>query len=105
MADIYEIRDPIYGFIKFDAWERDVINHPAFQRLRRIKQLAWTDMVYPGATHARFEHSLGVMHVVSLLFDSICDKNKDLLSEKLNLNDGGLKRLKALIRKAISSPA
>jgi HD superfamily phosphohydrolase len=55
-------------------------------------------MVYPGATHARFEHSLGVMYVVSALFDSICEKNRRLLSEKLNINDDGLKRLKALIR-------
>jgi hypothetical protein len=36
----YEIRDPIYGFIELDSWERDIINHPAFQRLRRIRQLA-----------------------------------------------------------------
>ncbi|NLK52611.1 MAG: HD domain-containing protein, partial [Syntrophomonadaceae bacterium] len=49
MTKKYEIRDPIYGFIELDSWERDIINHPAFQRLSRIRQLAWTDMVYPGA--------------------------------------------------------
>lgn len=45
MAKTYEIRDPIHGFIVLNEWERDLINHPVFQRLRRIRQLAWTDMV------------------------------------------------------------
>lgn len=47
----YEIRCPIHGFISFNDWERGVISAPAFQRLRRIRQLAWTDYVYPGAMH------------------------------------------------------
>jgi len=46
----FEIRDPIHGFIRFDEWEKKIIDHPAFQRLKRIRQLAFTDMVYPGAT-------------------------------------------------------
>lgn len=41
-----EIRDPIHGFIKLNEWEKDIIDHPVFQRLRRIKQLSWTDMVW-----------------------------------------------------------
>ncbi len=45
MAKIYEVRDPIHGFVRFNELERDIINHPAFQRLRRIRQLAWTDML------------------------------------------------------------
>jgi len=61
----YEFRDPIHGFIQINEWEREIVNHWVFQRLRRIKQLAMTDMVYPGATHSRFEHSLGVMHVAT----------------------------------------
>ena len=60
---MYEVRDVIYGFVKFDEQERDIINHPAFQRLRRIRQLSLTDMVYSGATHTRFEHSIGVMQL------------------------------------------
>lgn len=100
MPDYYEIRDPIHGFIKITEWERDIINQPAFQRLRRIKQLAWTDMVYPGATHSRFEHSLGVMHVVSMLFDSICERQKDFLSSELRFTSGALERLRSLIRLA-----
>ena len=61
----YEIRDPVYGFIRFNELEKDAINHPTFQRLRRIRQLALTEMVYPSATHTRLEHSLGVMHLAS----------------------------------------
>jgi HD superfamily phosphohydrolase len=70
----YEVRDPIYGFIPFDDWEKEIIDHPAFQRLRRIRQLALTDLVYPGAMHTRFEHSLGVMHLAGLMFDVIKKK-------------------------------
>lgn len=77
----YEFRDPVHGFIQLNQWERDVINHPAFQRLRRIKQLAWTDMVYPGATHTRFEHSLGVMHVATQLFDALTRRQPELFTE------------------------
>ncbi len=55
-----EIRDPVHGFISLNKWEHDIINHWVFQRLRRIRQLGLTDLVYPGAMHTRFEHSLGV---------------------------------------------
>lgn len=64
---VYEIRDIIYGFITYDDWEREIINHPVFQRLRRIKQLSLTDMVYPGANHTRFEHSLGLCILLHFL--------------------------------------
>jgi len=95
----YEIRDPVHGFIEIDEWERDIINQPAFQRLRRIKQLAWTDMVYPGATHSRFEHSLGVMHVATRLFDAIRGRSADVLRQ-IGYNTGGLDRQRQLIRLA-----
>ena len=49
----YEVRCPVHGFIPINDWEREIINQPAFQRLRRIRQLAWTDYVYPGAMHTR----------------------------------------------------
>ncbi len=65
------VRDPIHGFVKFSPWERDIIDHPVFQRLRRIRQLALTEMVYPGACHTRFEHSLGVMQVATMMFDQL----------------------------------
>jgi hypothetical protein len=98
--ETYEIRDPIHGFIIIDEWERDIINHPAFQRLRRIKQLALTNMIYPGAQHTRFEHSLGVMHLATRMFDKILSKDNEYLHEELNYNDSGLARAKKLIRLA-----
>ncbi|MGI6427994.1 MAG: HD domain-containing protein [Natronincolaceae bacterium] len=100
MLKIYEIRDPIYGFIEMDSWERDIIDHPAFQRLRRIKQLAWTDMVYPGAVHTRFEHSLGVMHLATKMYESIVKKKRDYLVKYLGFNDNGLEIDKKFIRLA-----
>ncbi len=57
-----EIRDSIHGFIQRSELEERIIDTNIFQRLRRIKQLAMAYLVYPGAMHTRFEHSLGVMH-------------------------------------------
>ncbi len=94
----FYIRDPIHGFIELDEWEREIINHPVFQRLRRIRQLAWTDMVYPGASHTRFEHSIGVMHVVTRMFKNIRLRSGDILTNELNYTDGGLDRVLALVR-------
>jgi len=57
--------DPVYGFISIpDALHFDLVEHPYFQRLRRIKQLGLTHLVYPGALHTRFHHSLGAMHLM-----------------------------------------
>ena len=96
----FEIRDPIYGFITLNEWEREIINHPVFQRLRRIRQLSLTDMVYPGATHTRFEHSLGVMHLATLMYDAIIsnEDNKKILEEMLSYNEIGLKKDRQLVR-------
>lgn len=96
----YEIRDPVYGFVAFNEWEKEIIDHPAFQRLRRIKQLALTDMVYPGAVHTRFEHSLGVMHLATIMYDSIVNNNRRILEDRLSYNDIGLKKDRQLIRLA-----
>jgi HD superfamily phosphohydrolase len=65
------IRGPIHGFVKLNSWEQDIVDHWVFQRLRRVRQLALTEMVYPAACHNRFEHSLGVMHVATLMFDQL----------------------------------
>jgi len=94
----YELRCPIYGFIKISDWEREVISQPAFQRLRRIRQLAWTDYVYPGAMHTRFEHSLGVMHMATMLYDAIAERSRDLLERVLGYNQDGLGRHRVLVR-------
>ncbi len=66
-----EIRDPIYGFIKPSDKELKIINTYLLQRLRRIKQLAMAHLVYPGANHTRFDHSLGVYHIASLMAEKL----------------------------------
>lgn len=68
---IHKIRDPIHGFIELDSTERKVLDSRPFQRLRFIHQLGMTYLVYPGATHKRFEHSLGVMELAGRVFDII----------------------------------
>src|SRR5439155_16985999 len=68
---VHEIRDPIHVFVRLDNHEREVLNSRPFQRLRHIHQLALTYLVYPGATHKRFEHCLGVMEIASRIFDVV----------------------------------
>lgn len=92
-----EIRDPIHGFITLNDWEREIIDHPVFQRLRRIRQLGMTDMVYPGATHTRFEHSLGVMHVATRMFDRIKERGQTFL-RKMKLKKKDLEQVRVLVR-------
>ena len=96
----YEIRCPIHGFIVLDDREREIVESRAFQRLRRIRQLAWTDHVYPGATHTRLEHSLGAMHTASLLYDSIVRRSREVLRGELAYNRDGLQRDRVLVRLA-----
>jgi len=62
-------RDPIHGYIEVDEGFLGIIDSPIFQRLRRIKQLAFCDLVYHGAEHSRFGHSLGTYHLASILAD------------------------------------
>ena len=59
----HEILDPVHVFIRLDSDEREVLDSRPFQRLWDIHQLALTYLVYPGATHREFEHSLGVMEL------------------------------------------
>lgn len=100
MPKQYEIRCPIYGFITVDDWEREIIAQSAFQRLRRIRQLAWTDFVYPGAMHTRFEHSLGVMHMAALLFDGIVERSSAYLTGELGYDEAGKRRYRKLVQLA-----
>ena len=69
------INDPVYGFIDINSdLIFDLIEHPYFQRLRRIKQLGLTDLVYPGALHTRFHHALGAMHLMEQALISLSSK-------------------------------
>lgn len=76
-----EFRDPVHGFINIKPLERKIIDSKPFQRLRGIKQLALTNLVYHGAEHTRFGHSIGVMHLVTRAFNSVVEKNPDLFEE------------------------
>jgi HD superfamily phosphohydrolase len=67
----HEIRDPIHVFIHLNSYEKLVLDSRPFQRLRDITQLALTYLLYPGATHKRFEHSLGVMELAGRVFDGV----------------------------------
>jgi HD superfamily phosphohydrolase len=68
---LHEIRDPVHNFIKLETPERKILDSRPFQRLRHIHQLALTYLIYPGATHRRFEHSLGVMELAGRVFDVV----------------------------------
>lgn len=73
------INDPIYGFITINHEILfDCIQLPEFQRLRRIKQLGLTHLVYPGALHTRFHHALGAMHLMQTAIESLKSKEVDI---------------------------
>ena len=73
------INDPVYGFITIpDALIFDVIEHPYFQRLRRIKQLGLTHYTYPSAMHTRFQHALGAMHLMGLAIGVLRSKGIEI---------------------------
>ncbi|MCX6294775.1 MAG: HD domain-containing protein [Bacteroidetes bacterium] len=75
--------DPIYGFVSL-PYEIifDLIEHPYFQRLRRIKQLGLTNLVYPGALHTRFHHAMGAMHLMGQAIDVIRAKGHEITEEE-----------------------
>jgi HD superfamily phosphohydrolase len=73
----HEVRDVIHDFVHFNNVERSLVDAAPFQRLRSIHQLAMSYQVYPGATHKRFEHSLGVMEVAGRIFDAVFDRQLD----------------------------
>ena len=77
------IRDPVHGYITIGSHELPILDSPFFQRLRRVKQLQTAYLVYPGAEHSRFQHSLGVMHLsgkfaLSLIRNTIANKGKSV---------------------------
>ncbi len=72
-----EIRDPVHGSIKVLNEEISILEAPFFQRLRRIKQLGFTENIFPGATHTRYLHSIGVMDVVTKVFNQVFKEHKE----------------------------
>ena len=90
MKRIGEIKDPVHGYIHFTEVEKEVIDSPTFQRLRRIKQLACADLTYPGAVHTRFVHCIGTMHVSVLIGNHLMEKNYISIDEVQKLRLAGL---------------
>ncbi|MCJ0741761.1 HD domain-containing protein [Pedobacter montanisoli] len=77
------INDPVYGFITIPSdLIYDLISHPYFQRLRYIKQLGMTHLVYPGALHTRFHHALGAMHLMGLSLEVLRNKGHVISAEE-----------------------
>ncbi|PKP31064.1 MAG: phosphohydrolase [Bacteroidetes bacterium HGW-Bacteroidetes-16] len=77
------LNDPVYGFISIpDGLLFDLIEHPWFQRLRRIKQLGLTHLVYPGALHTRFHHSLGAMYLMKRAIEELRSKGHEITKEE-----------------------
>jgi len=75
--------DPIYGFISVpDKLILEIVDHPYFQRLRRIKQLGLTDFVYPGALHTRFHHALGCAFLMQKAIISLREKGHEITEEE-----------------------
>jgi HD superfamily phosphohydrolase len=71
--------DPVHGFIAIpNELTFDIIEHPFFQRLRRIRQLGLTPLVYPGALHTRFQHALGAMHLMGMAVDTLRQKGNEI---------------------------
>ena len=77
--------DPVHGFISIpNELIFDIIQHPTFQRLRRICKTGLTEMVYPGAKHSRFHHALGAMHLMQKAIETLRAKNIEITEEEKN---------------------
>jgi HD superfamily phosphohydrolase len=98
-----EIRDPVHVFVELDDAERALLDSTPFQRLRHVNQLALSYLVYPGATHRRFEHSLGVMDLATRIFDVVVnDRNiaHDSVRELLTMSDAERSYWRMVLRMA-----
>src|SRR5436189_4629386 len=77
------INDPVHGFITIDhPLVFDVISHPYYQRLRRIHQMAFASLVYPGAVHTRLHHSLGAYHLMCNALDELRRKGVSITADE-----------------------
>lgn len=86
-----EIKDPILGYVYVTEAEKEIVDSYPVQRLRRLRQLAGAEYVYPGANHTRFEHCLGVMHLAGLMAEN------PYLSQRFSEEDYQMIRLAALL--------
>jgi HD superfamily phosphohydrolase len=91
-------RDPVHGFIDITDLEQKIIDSYPFQRLRNIRQLATTYLVYHGAEHTRFGHSIGVMHLVTRAFEAVVKNNKNLFRDNPKENEAVIMWYKQILR-------
>jgi HD superfamily phosphohydrolase len=78
LAPAKVVTDPIHGDVRITTLELRIIDSPSFQRLRRVRQLGNTHLVYPAATHTRFSHSLGSLVAAQMLFDIVLEQREGL---------------------------
>ena len=85
------INDAIHGQFRIDGVRKDLLKTPEMNKLSHIKQLGLAHLVFPGAHHTRFEHSLGVSHVAGMMADSMSldDSEKDIVQVAAMLHDVG----------------
>jgi HD superfamily phosphohydrolase len=83
------IRDPIHGYIEIAPYIEKLLDTRIVQRLRNVKQLGWTNLVYPGANHTRFEHSLGTYYLASRLGSELSEEERREIEIAALLHDIG----------------
>jgi len=93
-----EIKDPVHGYVHITAEEREIIDSFPVQRLHRLRQLAGSEYVYPGANHTRFEHSVGVMYLAGRVAEN------PNISRRISQNDAQKIRIAALLHDAGHGP-
>lgn len=100
------IRDSVHGNLYLNDFEIKLLDTPQMQRLRRIKQLGFTYLVYPGANHSRFEHSIGTLHIASQIADNIGldDHEKQLVRSAALLHDVGHGPFSHVSERVLDSP-
>jgi len=99
-VQLTHIRCPVYGFVTLERWQREIVDQPAYQRLRRIRQTGMAEITFPSLTHSRFEHSLGVFVMATRMFDSIAGNSWERLQSILGMNQEDLTRTRRLVQAA-----
>lgn len=76
------VRDPVHGFIRADPLEAALVSTRPMQRLRSIRQLGLTNLIFPGAEHSRFSHALGAMHLAGRTYDALAPRSRGALPDR-----------------------
>ena len=97
MLPVASFRDPVHGLIHADELEQALIDSRPLQRLRSIRQLGFTYLVYPGAEHSRFSHALGAMALAGRVYDALASKGRGILDQERQSTTRRLVRAAALL--------